>query len=504
MSMNISEAKNQVKYTVTAYLSKDETGEYLVPVERQRPLFLIGPPGIGKTDIMAQVAYEMDIALVAYSMTHHTRQSALGLPYIKEKEYGGREFRTTEYTMSEIIASVYDAMEDTGKKEGILFLDEINCISETLAPSMLQFLQQKIFGRHRLPEGWVVITAGNPPEYNSSVRPFDLATMDRLKLLEVEPDYQAWKKYAVAEGIHSSVLNYLEVKPDDFYSVRTTVDGKEFVTARGWVDLATMIRLYEKNELPINLTLIGQYIQDERIARDFAAYYELFHRYRRIYDVAKILEGRAGEEVSKQVAEAPIDERITFVRLLTDALNQEFRSVEIAEKALGAVSKIIKDHKEEITEGSTTEAAALLHILIPADREETRRAKAAHGLPAAERMKRRQVQTMLGEMESLLSAESGSAQAVIRGYLKERNEKREAGVHEASQHLENAFHFLEQTFGESNEMLIFITTLTDDKAAAYFIARHGSESYYRYNKELLFYERGQGLLDEMEAFLKEE
>ena len=53
-------------------------------------------------------------------------------------------------------------------------------------------------------------------------------------------------------------------------------------------------------------------------------------------------------------------------------------------------------------------------------------------------------------------------------------------------------------------MLIFITTLTDDKAAAYFIARHGSESYYRYNKELLFYERGQGLLDEMEAFLKEE
>lgn len=504
MSMNISEAKNQVKYTVTAYLSKDEAGEYLVPVERQRPLFLIGPPGIGKTDIMAQVAYEMDIALVAYSMTHHTRQSALGLPYIKEKEYGGREFRTTEYTMSEIIASVYDAMEDTGKKEGILFLDEINCISETLAPSMLQFLQQKIFGRHRLPEGWVVITAGNPPEYNSSVRPFDLATMDRLKLLEVEPDYQVWKKYAVAEGIHSSVLNYLEVKPDDFYSVRTTVDGKEFVTARGWVDLATMIRLYEKNELPINLTLIGQYIQDERIARDFAAYYELFHRYRRTYDVAKILEGHAGEEVLKQVREAPLDERITLVRLLTDALNQEFRSLEMQEKALAAVTKTIRDHKDEIMDGTTNEAASLLHVLIPADREEMRRAKAAHGLPASERMRRRQIQKMLGEMETLLSVGEGSGQEIIRGYLKERNEIREATTAEVSQQLENAFRFLEQAFGESNEMLIFVTTLTDDKAAAYFIARHGSESYYRYNKELLFYERGQGLIDEMEAFLKEE
>ena len=108
--MNIEQAKNQVKYTVISYLSKDEFGEYIVPVERQRPLFLVGPPGIGKTDIMSQVAREMGIGLVSYSMTHHTRQSALGLPFIHEKEYGGQEYRTTEYTMSEIIASVYDTM----------------------------------------------------------------------------------------------------------------------------------------------------------------------------------------------------------------------------------------------------------------------------------------------------------------------------------------------------------------------------------------------------------
>ena len=80
--------------------------------------------------------------------------------------------------MSEIIASLYDVMEETGKAEGILFLDEINCVSETLAPSMLQFLQYKVFGRHSIPDGWVIVTAGNPPEYNNSVREFDLATLD--------------------------------------------------------------------------------------------------------------------------------------------------------------------------------------------------------------------------------------------------------------------------------------------------------------------------------------
>ena len=51
--MNIQEAKNQVKYAVISYLSKDEFGEYRIQVERQRPMFLIGPPGVGKTEIMS-------------------------------------------------------------------------------------------------------------------------------------------------------------------------------------------------------------------------------------------------------------------------------------------------------------------------------------------------------------------------------------------------------------------------------------------------------------------
>ena len=74
--------------------------------------------------------------------------------------------------MSEIVASVYEKMEQTGWKEGILFLDEINCVSETLAPAMLQFLQCKSFGNHKIPEGWIIVAAGNPPEYNKSVREF--------------------------------------------------------------------------------------------------------------------------------------------------------------------------------------------------------------------------------------------------------------------------------------------------------------------------------------------
>ena len=217
--MNIKEAKEQIKNAMTAYFTKNEFGEYVIPIEKQRPVFLMGPPGIGKTAIMEQIASELGVGLVSYSMTHHTRQSALGLPFIETKMYGGKEYSVSEYTMSEIIASVYDMIEDHGCREGILFLDEINCVSETLAPSMLQFLQYKIFGRHRVPDGWIVVTAGNPPEYNNSVREFDIVTWDRLKRVDVEPDYEVWKEYAYNKAVHPAIITYLDIKRAEFYKI---------------------------------------------------------------------------------------------------------------------------------------------------------------------------------------------------------------------------------------------------------------------------------------------
>ncbi len=121
--MNIKEAKQEVVNTVKAYLMKDETGAYRIPVEKQRPVLLMGPPGIGKTAIMEQIAEELNINLVSYTITHHTRQSAIGLPYISKKNYGEEEYSVTEYTISEIIAAIYDQIERSGVNVGILFLD---------------------------------------------------------------------------------------------------------------------------------------------------------------------------------------------------------------------------------------------------------------------------------------------------------------------------------------------------------------------------------------------
>lgn len=504
--MNIEQGKNQVKYTVISYLSKDEFGDYIIPVERQRPLFLVGPPGIGKTDIMSQVAEEMGIGLVSYSMTHHTRQSALGLPFIHEKEYGGIKYRTTEYTMSEIIASVYDLMEATGRKEGILFLDEINCISETLAPSMLQFLQNKVFGRHRVPDGWVVVTAGNPPEYNDSVREMDIVTMDRLKRIDVEPDLAVWMKYAQNEGVHSSVISYLQIKKDDFYSVETTVDGKEFVTARGWVDLSEAIKLYEKNDLPVDIDLIRQYLQNERIARDFAAYYDLFFKFRQEYDVNDILNGGGSPAVLEKAGKAPFDERITVLRMLSDSLISDFRSISDAEEIIRSLVALIKEDREKLASGGCAQGVTILDSRREELKEELRRERMAHSISRGEKRVKMGVISGLSEMGTRLSADAATGDddpvAVIRGVMAEKNREKEEKVKSAGARLENAFSFIEKTYGDDNEMLVFVTTLTENKHSSRFIGKHGSPGYFRHNKEVLFYDREKDLQDEIRGLEK--
>ena len=153
---------------------------------------------------------------------------------------------------------------------------------------MLQFLQYKVFGRHKVPDGWVIVTAGNPPEYNKSVREFDVVTMDRMKLVEVEADYATWKEYALKQGIHNAVITYLDMKKNDFYRVETNVGGKSYVTARGWEDLSATMLLCEEEGLTVDETLVAQYLHNEKIVKEFAAYYELYNKYKKDYKIEAV------------------------------------------------------------------------------------------------------------------------------------------------------------------------------------------------------------------------
>ncbi|MGI6211410.1 MAG: ATP-binding protein [Anaerovoracaceae bacterium] len=493
--MNIKQAKTQVKYAIESYLTKDDDGEYRIQTERQRPIFLMGPPGIGKTAIIEQIAQELGISAVSYSMTHHTRQSAVGLPYIKEEQFDGVPQRVTEYTMSEILASVYETIEKTGIREGILFLDEINCVSETLAPSILQFLQYKIFGRHRLPDGWILVTAGNPPEYNRSVREFDIATWDRLKRIDVEPDLDTWLGYAAGARVHPAITSYLKIRRNDFYIVKNTLEGTEFVTARSWTDLSDMLTLYEEKGFPVDDDLLSQYIQTDEAARNFASYYMLFRKYREEYPVRAILSGDVDSKTKKHVNAAKMDERISILGLLLEPVNQACFEIEASDRMMRLLQRELKAARD--AEGDAPWKDRIEGI-IDSVKDDVARTKDASSISEADlRACRRAIEVLRGMQQELGFTPNDQDYETIQHLFMKENKALGDRIAETRSQMSAIFAFFEGVEHSENEMLLLVTELTANPYTSAFISRYDCEDYFRHSDALKFNDREIRLNDEI-------
>lgn len=497
--MNIKQAKEEVKNTVRAYLSKDKDGQYRIPAIRQRPMLLMGPPGIGKTQIMEQIARELKIGLTSYTITHHTRQSAVGLPFIKGEEFDGQIYSVTEYTMSEIIASIYRNIRDKGQKEGILFIDEINCVSETLAPTMLQFLQCKTFGNQAVPAGWVIVAAGNPPEYNRSVRDFDMVTLDRVRYLTVDANLAVWREYANRQKVHPAILSYLELKPDNFYRVEADVDGIQFVTARGWEDLSSLLYVYEDLKISVGKEVMREFLQHEEVAGDMAAYYDLYNKYRKDYGVSDILAGRVNPEVYQKIEAAAVDERLSLVNLLLEGLKQSF--------AQAAEEKYITDHwYEHIREyhhylGRSDHPGSLYQELLQKwEKSFFIRRNSGFYTREEEAWQR----TLLGLMLEN-EPDAGKPVQVIFDETKKSFETQCAKLEQIEQNtaqsLAYAFDFMEAAFEKGQEMVVFVTELTVCEDAVKFLAEHECARYADYRDNLLVGVRKAKLLAELKQGL---
>lgn len=500
--MNIKQAKEYIKNSVHIYLKKDEFSEYCIPVVRQRPIFLLGAPGIGKTAVMEQIAQEMGIGLVSYSMTHHTRQSALGLPFIAHKNYGGNEFDISEYTMSEIISSVYETMEESGIKEGILFLDEINCVSETLAPAMLQFLQYKVFGKHRVPEGWVIVTAGNPPEYNKSVREFDVVTLDRLKVMEIEPDYNVWKEYAMQKGIHSAVLSFLDLKKEHFYHMEMTTKGRSYVTARGWEDLSEILKQYEEDGLTVDETLIGQYLRNDKIVKEFAAYYDLYNKYKKDYRIEELLEGNAFDSAITRAKEAPFDERLSLLGMLEDRILGEMKDVmEQAGVLTDTRTLLVAVKNFAAGDKSATQVAEFLTDLSLKKKQQLESSERAGALSKENRRKGKMVLRLLEEFHKKImdssTSEGQAAYELLADQYRQQVETLKKDTGRTKERLHHVFDFIGKAMENGHEMLIFVTDLTVSSDGSGFIANFGSEDYQKYSSELMLGDRRDEILGQI-------
>ena len=465
--MNIAQAKQQIKSAMTAYFSKDEFGGYRIPIEKQRPVFMIGPPGIGKTAIMEQLAQEEHIGLAAYTMTHHTRQSALGLPVIVERTAAGRQFRATEYTMSEIIASVYEQMEKTGLRTGILFLDEINCVSETLMPAILQMLQNKTFGVHALPEGWMIAAAGNPPRYNQSARSFDMATLDRVRRIELEPDLAVWQEYAAARGVHPAVLAYLRLHPEHFFVCDAQRAAGRFVTARGWEDLSALLLTYEALGFACTQAQAQEYLHVQEAAAGFAAFYELYRRFSASLPLEALLRGQtdAGVEALRGL---PFEGRLSVVEFLLHSLQTQLRAAEDAAALAFSAESFLKS--VPAGEGYAARAGKQLE-----NRRAALQIRQECGVLSAED-ERRETAFLMRSDAALSARSDAEAFDAVRLLAERAGTAAEQSRKDTVCALENGLRFIRAAFGDEQELWILLHGLRSCGAAA-FLQKENSAVY---------------------------
>ena len=499
--MNIKRAKQEIKDTIEAYFLKNEWGEYEIPAIRQRPILLLGSPGIGKTQIMEQIASECEIGLVAYTITHHTRQSAVGLPFIKEEQYDGKTYSVTEYTMSEIIASVYRKIEKGGRKEGILFIDEINCVSETLAPTMLQFLQCKTFGNQAVPEGWIIAAAGNPPEYNKSVRDFDMVTLDRVRCMIIEADLGVWKEYAREKRLNSAILSYLELRPKNFYRVEADVDGLQFVTARGWEDLSNLMDVYEELGIPVDEEIIHEFLRHEDVAEDVSAYFDLYKKYQDDYGIAEILEGKVKPSVYARIDQAAFDERLSVVNLLLDGVSNVFYQIQREREITDAWYDFLKEYRQKLK--NSLQAKGIFETILAEKTASDEQNEKQQFVSKAQSDRARSLNEKLKECakkivaEETINIEETALFALAKEPFDAQCEKLQSLENQGIETLEHAFTFMEQAFSDGQEMVVFVTELTITPEIAVFLSEHRIERYETYKNQLLIGTKRAEILSEI-------
>ena len=275
------------------------------------------------------------------------------------------------------------------------------------------------------------------------------------------------------------------------------------MTARGWEDLSTMIKLYEEQGYAVDENLISQYLQHEKAAKEFAIYYDLYNKYKSDYQVQSILDGSYSEEIRDRAASAKFDERLTLIGLLLEAVTENIKQDIETEDYVTELHKLLQELKVVCQRADPNRETidTILGKYIVARTASYREEKRSTVLSAErETILRRVILAIEGYKNDLLRegiADLTDGFEFIKAAFGQTVAEMKQHLEDTQFALENMFLFIEDVFGGGQEMLVVVTELTVNYYSAKFISRYGCEKYFEHNKELLVYERQQELLSEI-------
>jgi len=199
---------------------------------KKRPMFLWGPPGIGKSEVVADITAEMGGLMIDLRLGQMDPTDIRGIPFYN-KELNKMDWAPPIDLPDEETAAKYPIV--------VLFMDEMNSAAPAVQAAAYQLVLNRRIGKYFLPDNVVMIAAGNRESDKGVTYRMPTPLANRFVHIEMKPDFATWQEWAVRNKIHKDVVGYLSFAKQDLYDFDAKSSSRAFATPRSWVFVSELL-----------------------------------------------------------------------------------------------------------------------------------------------------------------------------------------------------------------------------------------------------------------------
>ena len=196
---------------------------YTLPPHQRRPIFIWGPPGVGKSSIVKQVCEELNIGFIDLRLALLEPVDLRGVPFIKKDSENGE--KTVFWARPVFLPS---------EGQGILFLDEVPAAPPAIQATSYQLVFDRCVGEHKLGDGWYIVAAGNRETDAAVSYRVPSPLRNRFIHVEYELTVDDWSEWAIPRGIHPHVIGFVNFRRDLLFNFNPNSAERAFATPRTW------------------------------------------------------------------------------------------------------------------------------------------------------------------------------------------------------------------------------------------------------------------------------
>lgn len=208
-------------------VNQEELMDVLLNIAPVRPVFIWGAPGIGKSALVEKFSDEVGLPCVSLLGSQLAPEDIIGIPQIRGD--------VSEFLPPKMIAR---------KDAYVLFLDELNACSQEVQKAFYSLIYERRVGEYHLPEGSIVIGAGNRAQDSAIVKMMSSALINRMFHVQLKPDARQWLTWAYETGLHPLITDYITQRPDHLFSEPPKTE-EPFSTPRSWHMLSDALKSYD-------------------------------------------------------------------------------------------------------------------------------------------------------------------------------------------------------------------------------------------------------------------